>query len=78
MMQGAMRRVAEQRIREAQETGQFDHLPGAGKPLPDINEPVDDLWWVRQWARREGLSQPRLEAELRRAREAKKQTGSAS
>lgn len=27
--------IAEQRICEAQERGEFDNLPGAGKPLPD-------------------------------------------
>ena len=27
-------RLAEQRIREAMERGEFDHLPGRGKPLP--------------------------------------------
>ena len=27
--------LVESRIREAQERGEFDHLPGAGRPLPD-------------------------------------------
>jgi len=28
----------EQQIREAQEKGVFDHLPGAGKPLSDLDD----------------------------------------
>ena len=43
-------------IREAQERGEFDDLPGKGKPLPGLGEPVDDLWWVRGYIRREGLT----------------------
>jgi len=43
-------------IREAQEQGKFDNLPGHGKPLPGLAEPGDELWWVRDWVRREGLS----------------------
>jgi hypothetical protein len=32
-MDDAVARIAEQKIREAQERGEFDHLPGEGKPL---------------------------------------------
>lgn len=42
-------------IRQAQEQGRFDNLPGAGKPIPGAGEPDDDLWWVKSWAKREGL-----------------------
>lgn len=45
----------EKAIREAQERGEFDNLPGAGKPLPDFGERDDPMWWVRQYAQREGL-----------------------
>lgn len=48
-------RVAENRIREAQRRGQFDNLPGAGRRLPDIDEPYDPTWWIRAWMRRERL-----------------------
>lgn len=41
-------------IREAQERGEFDNLPGAGKPLPPI-DPNDPDWFVRQLAAREQL-----------------------
>lgn len=48
--------VVEQQIRLAQERGDFDNLPGRGKPLPGLHDPPDDLWWVRGLLRREGLS----------------------
>ena len=71
----------EQQIREAQERGVFDHLPGAGKPLSGLDEPHDPMWWVKRKLRDENLSllpdalqvrldlqealQARTEAELR-------------
>ncbi len=38
-------RVAENRIRQAYEEGQFENLPGLGRPLPGIEEPYDPLWF---------------------------------
>ncbi|CAA9268452.1 MAG: hypothetical protein AVDCRST_MAG50-3276 [uncultured Acidimicrobiales bacterium] len=46
----------EDQIREAQERGEFDDLPGKGKPLKGLDGPQDDLWWVKQWLAREGVS----------------------
>jgi Domain of unknown function (DUF1992) len=46
----------ERQIREAMERGEFDNLPGAGKPLPDLDKPHDELWWVKDKLRREQLS----------------------
>ena len=46
----------ERQIREAAERGAFDNLPGAGKPIPDLDKPRDELWWVKQKLRREHLS----------------------
>jgi hypothetical protein len=46
----------ERRIREAAERGEFDNLPGSGKPIPDLDKPHDELWWVRQKLRRENLA----------------------
>ena len=45
----------EAQIRVAQEQGAFDNLPGAGKPLPNIDQ-YDPLWWVKQLTQREQLS----------------------
>ena len=46
----------ERQIREARERGQFDDLPGSGKPLPSTGEPYDETWWIRDKARREQVS----------------------
>jgi hypothetical protein len=46
----------ERQIREATERGEFDNLPGAGKPIPDLDKPHDELWWVREKLRREDFA----------------------
>jgi hypothetical protein len=46
----------ERQLREAAERGAFDDLPGAGKPIPDLDQPHDELWWVKQKLRRENFS----------------------
>ena len=46
----------ERQIREAMERGEFDDLPGAGKPLPNIDQPHDDMWWIKEKLRRENIS----------------------
>jgi hypothetical protein len=47
----------EKAIREAQERGEFDNLPGTGKPLRSLGDPEreDPDWWVRSLAEREHL-----------------------
>ncbi|GHE77548.1 DUF1992 domain-containing protein [Streptomyces spiralis] len=45
----------EKEIRDAQGRGDFDRLPGAGKPLPD-DMTYDELWWIKRKMAREGLS----------------------
>jgi hypothetical protein len=56
-------------IREARERGEFDNLPGTGKPIADIDRPRDEMWWVRQLLQREevGYTPPALA--LRKAAE---------
>jgi len=46
----------ERQIRAAQERGDFDNLPGKGKPLPGLNQPYDEMWWVKNLAKREKVS----------------------
>ena len=46
----------DKQIREAEERGEFENLPGAGKPIPDLDKPFDELWWVRSKLKHEGLS----------------------
>jgi len=43
-------------IRVAREQGAFDNLPGAGKPLPNLGQEYDPLWWVKQFVQREQIS----------------------
>lgn len=64
---------ADHRIREAEAAGLFDNLPGLGRPIPGIDEPLDENWWVKRKLRDEGISvvPPVLEArrEVERVRE---------
>jgi hypothetical protein len=45
----------DRQIREAQERGDFENLPGAGKPIPGLRAPHDELWWLKQKLRDEKL-----------------------
>jgi Domain of unknown function (DUF1992) len=45
--------LADRQIRLARESGMFDGLDGYGKPLPGIDEPHDDDWWIKEKLRRE-------------------------
>jgi Domain of unknown function (DUF1992) len=51
----AIQIIADNKIRAAIEAGEFDNLPGYGKPLESIDEPYDPHWWIRQKLRREEL-----------------------
>lgn len=46
----------DRQIREAEQRGEFDNLPGAGKPIPGRGEPDDELWWLKQYLARERLT----------------------
>ena len=56
----------EAQIRVAMEQGAFDNLPGAGKPLPNLGQEYDPLWWVKQLVQREQISMLPPSLELRR------------
>ncbi len=62
--------LAERRIREAQTAGEFANLPGFGKPIPGIDEVLDENWWVKDKLKREQITAlpPVLEARLARER----------
>jgi hypothetical protein len=45
----------DKQIRDAERDGLFDDLPGKGKPIPDLDQPRDELWWVREKLKREGI-----------------------
>jgi predicted RNase H-like nuclease len=46
----------EQQLRIAMERGDFDDLPGAGKPIEDLGSVHDPDWWVKKLVEREQLS----------------------
>lgn len=59
----------DRQIREAAERGEFDNLQGAGEPLPDVDQPYDELWWVKRKLREENLSYLPESLALRKAAE---------
>ncbi len=61
-------RWIDKQIREAQERGEFDNLPGKGKPINGIDAPYDELWWVKQKLAREQVEFLDVEQELERWR----------
>lgn len=46
--------IADMHIRKGIERGEFDDLPGAGKPL-DIPDHHDPNWWLKSLMKREGI-----------------------
>ncbi|MGW7130172.1 DnaJ family domain-containing protein [Streptomyces bobili] len=47
----------DKQIQDAEKRGEFEQLPGLGRPLdPEIEGPYDELWWIRRKMAREGLS----------------------
>ena len=66
--------AVEQQIREGMRRGEFDGLPGSGKPLPGLSNDHDEDWWLKAKLRAERLSYLaptiRIRKELEEAREA--------
>lgn len=61
----ALQRAAyvETAIQQAIRRGEFDDLPGAGKPIPDLGASHDPDWWIRRKIQTEqltGLGPPAL------------------
>ncbi|OZB81942.1 DUF1992 domain-containing protein [Microbacterium sp. 13-71-7] len=48
--------IVETAIQVAIRQGQFDDLPGAGKPIPGIGDHHDPDWWIRRKIERENLT----------------------
>jgi hypothetical protein len=55
--------VADDKIRAAIAHGQFDNLPGFGKPCAACDEPYDPHWWIRRKLRAENIPATGLELE---------------
>src|SRR5690242_2859 len=45
----------DRQVREAIERGEFDNLPGAGKPIAGLNGRQDENWWIRQKLEKEDI-----------------------
>jgi hypothetical protein len=43
-------------VRQAMERGDFDDLPGAGKPIADLGETHDPNWWLKKLVEREHIA----------------------
>lgn len=60
--EAAAARVREQhrwvdlQVRQAIERGEFDNLPGAGRPLGDLGSPEDRDWWLKKLIEREHIT----------------------
>ena len=55
--------IVEVSIEQAIRRGDFDNLPGAGKPIPGLGTSPDPDWWIRRKIERErltGLGPPAL------------------
>ena len=58
----ARARIAQQQtwvdlqIRQAMDRGDFDDLPGAGKPIADLGESHDPNWWLKKLVEREHVA----------------------
>ncbi|MBB5937191.1 DnaJ family domain-containing protein [Streptomyces zagrosensis] len=46
----------DKQIREAAERGEFEKLPGFGKPLDRPTAPYDESWWIKEKMAREHIS----------------------
>ena len=59
----ARAQYVEIQVQQAMRRGDFDNLPGAGKPIADLHEAYDPNWWIRRKIERErltGLGPPAL------------------
>ncbi|MBU1493360.1 MAG: DUF1992 domain-containing protein [Actinobacteria bacterium] len=61
--------LVERQIREAMERGEFENLPGAGRPIEGIDAPYDPAWWAKEWLRRNRLADEARELKVRAAAE---------
>jgi hypothetical protein len=46
----------DQQLRIAMERGDFDNLPGAGKPIKDLGAQHDPDWWIKRLVEREKIT----------------------
>ena len=46
----------ELQVQQAMRRGEFDNLPGTGKPIPDLDAPHDPDWWLKRLIERERIT----------------------
>ena len=66
---GALEAITERRVAQARADGLFDDLPGAGKPIPDIDRHRPPGWWAQRFVatERRKVRAMELEEELAQA-----------
>jgi len=62
--------LVDQQIRAAEARGEFDDLPGAGKPLTGLDKPYSADWWLKDLVEREKLGRHVLPPSLALRKEA--------
>ena len=62
--------LVDQQIRAAEARGEFDDLPGAGKPLASLDKPYSEDWWLKDLVEREKLGRHVLPPSLALRKEA--------
>src|SRR6266699_713887 len=62
--------LIDQQIRAAEARGEFDDLPGAGKPLASLDKPYTEDWWLKDLVERENLGRHALPPSLALRKEA--------
>jgi hypothetical protein len=48
--------LVEDQILQAYAEGEFENLPGFGKPIRSLDDPDDEDWWLKQKLKLENLS----------------------
>ena len=59
-------RWVEEQLRVAMERGDFDDLPGAGKPIEGLGDSHDPDWWLKKLVERENIAVLPLSVQLRK------------
>ena len=61
----AIQIIAEDKIRAALREGEFDQLPGLGRPLACLDDAYDENWWLRRKLKAERLDLLAADRKLR-------------
>jgi DnaJ-like protein len=56
----AIQIVAEDKIAAAMRGGEFDRLPGLGQPLPFLDEPDNEDWFIKSKVESGDIQAPRM------------------